>query len=810
MAKDQIVKRIVIDIDSQGGAVLKEVDRDLKSLGNTAARVSDTFERDIRQMSKSIDGFHKTVSGVKGALMAGFGMIVTGQLTRHILETSNAFDQYRMTLETLEGSHKAATERWQKLLQFAQDTPFRIGQVMESYKLMRAYGLEPTIEAMRALGDTAAVMGSDALPRLALALGQIKGAGKVMMQDLLQLQNAGININAALKEAFGITRNDLEVLNEAIASGVIDVEDVYRAFIRYMQTQFGGQMENMMNTLKGQWEIFISHVEQGEDRLMKMGLGQYLTNALKMVNTEIDKLKKEGKLDEWAKNVSSSIITIFEKTALGMASVYDTFSPILSEMGDTVGVIWDEYKKLPTWAQEVGVIGAFVLGKKGAATLIGALTIVRKLQQWQDEQAQKHPLIASQLLAKAMQPGSGVTHLQSEPLYKTPAQQTKTQGAGAGGVTELVTDPESMRSKVEAVFAEIRKGIADINNTPPANPQTGGMIKDLSKLAEQQEGAKAAQELEKVRNSLVKLQNQLEVGGKTGVERQMTLIRQRYDAMYEEAKRLYETNKEMFAEMFGSWADFQDYWTASYDKAMLSVRKTTKDTSKEMSQFWIGAMRSMQSASSDFFMRIMQGNFKGLLSSFQQMINRMLADWAAAQLQMALWGGGGKEGLIMKAIGWAAGAIGGYFGSSMAGMASTNMGAVNMNTGAGWAANADLVMSAEQASFDIPWYAQTYHGGGIVGVTGVPVRRVPGWLFANAPRLHDGLKPWEYPAILRYGEEVRTPEQREKEEREKEPTEQNSTVINIYTLDGKSVEDVLMKYAGQVTASGGATAIRRF
>ena len=47
-----------------------------------------------------------------------------------------------------------------------------------------------------------------------------------------------------------------------------------------------------------------------------------------------------------------------------------------------------------------------------------------------------------------------------------------------------------------------------------------------------------------------------------------------------------------------------------------------------------------------------------------------------------------------------------------------------------------------------------FHEGGVVGETGVSQRSIPSWLFARAPRFHDGLMPDEFPAILQRGETV--------------------------------------------------------
>jgi hypothetical protein len=53
-------------------------------------------------------------------------------------------------------------------------------------------------------------------------------------------------------------------------------------------------------------------------------------------------------------------------------------------------------------------------------------------------------------------------------------------------------------------------------------------------------------------------------------------------------------------------------------------------------------------------------------------------------------------------------------------------------------------------------YATGYHSGGVVGFDAASMRYVAESLFACAPRLHSGLAPDEYPAILQYGERVQS------------------------------------------------------
>ncbi len=73
-----------------------------------------------------------------------------------------------------------------------------------------------------------------------------------------------------------------------------------------------------------------------------------------------------------------------------------------------------------------------------------------------------------------------------------------------------------------------------------------------------------------------------------------------------------------------------------------------------------------------------------------------------------------------------------------------------------------------------------FHQGGVVGSTNVPRKRVNPLLFMGAPRLHSGLMPGEYPAVLQQGETV-------------VPrggfAGQQTVVYNIYANDSKSFSE---------------------
>jgi hypothetical protein len=83
--------------------------------------------------------------------------------------------------------------------------------------------------------------------------------------------------------------------------------------------------------------------------------------------------------------------------------------------------------------------------------------------------------------------------------------------------------------------------------------------------------------------------------------------------------------------------------------------KLQKEATKEITEFWRGAARNMQSAMGDFFFNVMEGNLQDLGSSFARAMKKMVADVLAAKAATALFGtefgkGGDIGGLVGGAL----------------------------------------------------------------------------------------------------------------------------------------------------------------
>jgi len=89
-----------------------------------------------------------------------------------------------------------ATYMVESIQRFANITPFRFPELVEAARKMRAFGFETKeiLPNLQSIGDAVAALGGedDKIRRITYALGQMRSAGRVYQNDMMQLANAGI------------------------------------------------------------------------------------------------------------------------------------------------------------------------------------------------------------------------------------------------------------------------------------------------------------------------------------------------------------------------------------------------------------------------------------------------------------------------------------------------------------------------------------------------------------------------------------------------------------------------------------------
>lgn len=183
---------------------------------------------------KSLSVLAAGVAAVTAAMGAGLTMGV---------KYNASIEQYTTSFEVMTGSAEKAADVVSKLKKIGAETPFEMPQLADVTQLLMNYGFtaDDALEKMQMLGDIS--QGSaDKMSRIATAYGQMSSAGKVSLEDVKQMIEAGFN---PLQEITQSTGESMASLYDRISKGTISVDEITAAMKR--STSEGGKYFNSMD-----------------------------------------------------------------------------------------------------------------------------------------------------------------------------------------------------------------------------------------------------------------------------------------------------------------------------------------------------------------------------------------------------------------------------------------------------------------------------------------------------------------------------------------------------------------------------------
>ena len=208
---------------------------------NVTLKAADYVTRPVRGILNLLSSVQGMVFGAAGV----FGGIVSP------MDTAGDFDQTQIAFSTVLKEAERAKDFLAEASDFVNNTPFEFPDLIDSSKLLLAFGFDPDsiFSVLTTIGDTSSGLGAGAqgIDRITRALGQIQAKGRVLTEELMQLQELGIPVNQILQEELGLTQE--QVAN--IGDEGIRAEDAISGLLRGMDKRYGGMMENQSKTAKG-------------------------------------------------------------------------------------------------------------------------------------------------------------------------------------------------------------------------------------------------------------------------------------------------------------------------------------------------------------------------------------------------------------------------------------------------------------------------------------------------------------------------------------------------------------------------------
>lgn len=218
-------------------------------------------DSDLGAYNKRLEGTKKTMSSVKGfavGLAGALAGVVTGAISKRILDVNADYERLMATLKTVTGSQEAANAKFDELSNIASTTPFQLNEVVDAWAALKAAGFDATSDNIRALGDLASAS-NKGLGEIVEAMTSARRGSAAMLDNFTA---AGIKAK--------VVKGEIQASARVIGDREFKLTDE-RSIEQFLVAAgkakgVAGAMENQMKTLNGLmsnltdniWKFFVA------------------------------------------------------------------------------------------------------------------------------------------------------------------------------------------------------------------------------------------------------------------------------------------------------------------------------------------------------------------------------------------------------------------------------------------------------------------------------------------------------------------------------------------------------------------------
>ncbi|ALA48562.1 tape measure protein [Mycobacterium phage PopTart] len=232
-------------------------------------------------------------------------------------------------------------------------TPIALDEAAKAATQFLAGGVKqgrPLQAALTAIADAAGASGQK-FGDLAVIFNQVFNKGKLQAEEMLQLNERGINVQAALQKEFGLTSAEIQKMSK---DGTIS----FGMLVQAIEGQFGGMSKKLADTVDGALSNMNAAVGRVGANFISALFGDPLDTTegpgalAKSINNVTDKLND---LNAWIVAHKDDIKRTFEEAAETAQDLWDALSSVV-EMLDRIGIsVGDVVTAFVAWKSIAGV-----------------------------------------------------------------------------------------------------------------------------------------------------------------------------------------------------------------------------------------------------------------------------------------------------------------------------------------------------------------------------------------------------------------------------------------------------------------------
>ena len=659
----------------------KGAESQTEGLGETTKQAGDVIEKSNKKSESSFGGMAATIGKVAAAL----GLLQVGRM---FADTVMETEKLRGALTTMTGSTENAAAAFDNLTVFASKTPFTLDQSVNAFIKLKALGLDPSERAMMSYGNTASAMGKDMMQMIEAVADASTGEFERLKEFGIKAKQEGDNVSLTFQ---GVTttigKNSDEIQAYLLAIG---------------ETQFAGAMENQMKRLPG----LMSNLQDNIDGLFRKlgdtggislfgkaislasGAVVLLTDNLDLIGTALGAAGAAFAVLAAPAAILGGIAMIQKAViAMNAAILANPIAAVAAAIGAAAFLIykhWDSITDAAENSARAVQIAWMNLKLFLMETFAPVLTDISRLFT-----GARNTAVATweAIAAAAKNPLNAISTFNStfdQTIARLEAGQAETT-VFSGAIAETRASIQQMEMRMTEMNATTAEAVVVLTDAAIATDTATAAVTEMTAAEDDLTMAIMAKitELDAEREALKLSERELFILNATklkGVElsyEQSAGIRDAAAALFDERAQMKESEKAQ-RELDNTREKSIEVWTKLSTRgaeqraeAEIEANRRTQENTQRTHEFITNSLLGIGEKGGNVF--------KQIGDSFEAMVKRMVAEWAASKL-MQLFGLGGTGAVNpFAAIG---SAVSGAIGSSAAGSAASAVGSLVTGGGA--------------------------------------------------------------------------------------------------------------------------------
>jgi hypothetical protein len=318
--------------------------------------------------------------------------------------------------------------------------------------------------------------------------------------------------------------------------------------------------------------------------------------------------------------MDEAVADLFDTMVIGSINTVAWMRSSLSPIKDLFQDIWDGYLSLPAWAQEIGIIGAIVAGRKGALVLAGVskaaadfkvtATWFKAMTEGKVSFSEWFTTGAAGAEERLKQLGISINEI--APEGGEGFSIIKSLFGNSGGDADMTKWADEQITRYRKAAARIQERARTISENSSSS-DSSGIVANGIKFSEIEDGLKRQRDLYGETSKAVEMLYDIEHGryGELDVGQKNALVNLANEIDLKEYLKKEETDAD----------------------------KERKKRMETISQFGVQAARNIQSNFADFLFDPFDKGLGGMLKGFAETLRRMAAEAASAMILKSIFGG---------------------------------------------------------------------------------------------------------------------------------------------------------------------------